>query len=223
MSMGLLVGFVVAYPINWWLVANHLERGMITIRTVSTDAGTHGRTRQAAMSGMAHAEAYVSNFYGCGSGAVSAIAGNGAAVVPCIDCTCGGSASRKMQVSRCPFRKFHPAQIRIVRQNIIASLRAMFAILHALGMIVAGLPFRKRHPEITLHYTRFKFPVLAFKFPVPSQKFPVLLSREFRCKPLNIARMSASEPQSRARRIDKIPSDERRYRRSHEARFQEWT
>jgi len=26
--------------------------------------------------------------------------------------------------------------------------------------------FRKRHPEITLHYTRFKFPVLAYKFPV---------------------------------------------------------
>ena len=43
-------------------------------------------------------------------------------------------------------------------------------------------PFRKRHPEITLHYTRFKFPVLAFKFPVPSQKFPVPLSREFRSK-----------------------------------------
>ena len=55
MSMGLLVGFVVAYPINWWLVANHLKHGMMTIRPVSTDAGTHGRTRQAAMSGMAHA------------------------------------------------------------------------------------------------------------------------------------------------------------------------
>lgn len=25
MSMGLLVGFVVAYPMNWWLVANHLK------------------------------------------------------------------------------------------------------------------------------------------------------------------------------------------------------
>jgi hypothetical protein len=55
MSMGLLVGFVVAYPINWWLVANHLKHGMMTIRPVSTDAGTHGHTRQAAMSGMANA------------------------------------------------------------------------------------------------------------------------------------------------------------------------
>jgi hypothetical protein len=55
MSMGLLVGFVVAYPINWWLVANHLKHGMMTIRPVSADAGTHGHTAQAAMSGMAHA------------------------------------------------------------------------------------------------------------------------------------------------------------------------
>jgi hypothetical protein len=52
MSMGLLVGFVVAYPINWWLVANHLKHGMMTVRRASADAGTH--TGQAAMSGMAH-------------------------------------------------------------------------------------------------------------------------------------------------------------------------
>lgn len=55
MSMGLLVGFVVAYPINWWLVANHLKHGMMTIRPASADAGTHGHTGQAAMSGMAQA------------------------------------------------------------------------------------------------------------------------------------------------------------------------
>jgi hypothetical protein len=30
MSMGLLIAFVVAYPINWWLVANHLKHGMMT-------------------------------------------------------------------------------------------------------------------------------------------------------------------------------------------------
>ena len=28
MSMGLLVGFIVAYPMNWWLVANSLKHGM---------------------------------------------------------------------------------------------------------------------------------------------------------------------------------------------------
>ena len=32
MSIGLLVGFVVAYPMNWWLVANHLKHGMMTLR-----------------------------------------------------------------------------------------------------------------------------------------------------------------------------------------------
>jgi hypothetical protein len=31
MSMGLLVGFIVAYPMNWWLVANHLKHGMMTV------------------------------------------------------------------------------------------------------------------------------------------------------------------------------------------------
>ena len=32
MSMALIVGFVCAYPINWWLVANHMKHGMITVR-----------------------------------------------------------------------------------------------------------------------------------------------------------------------------------------------
>ena len=35
MSIGLLVGFVVAYPMNWWLVANHLKHGMMTVRRAS--------------------------------------------------------------------------------------------------------------------------------------------------------------------------------------------
>ena len=30
--MTLLVGFIIAYPMNWWLVANDLKRGMMTIR-----------------------------------------------------------------------------------------------------------------------------------------------------------------------------------------------
>jgi Domain of unknown function (DUF4396) len=41
MSMGLLVGFVIAYPMNWWLVANHLKHGMMTIRPASAVAGAH--------------------------------------------------------------------------------------------------------------------------------------------------------------------------------------
>jgi len=44
MSMGLLVGFLIAYPMNWWLVANHLKHGMMTVRPASAVAGafSHG-------------------------------------------------------------------------------------------------------------------------------------------------------------------------------------
>jgi Domain of unknown function (DUF4396) len=41
MSMGLLVGFIVAYPMNWWLVAHHLKHGMMTVRPVVVAAGAH--------------------------------------------------------------------------------------------------------------------------------------------------------------------------------------
>ena len=37
--MGLLVDFIVAYPMNWWLVANHLKHGMMTIRPARAAAG----------------------------------------------------------------------------------------------------------------------------------------------------------------------------------------
>ncbi len=37
MSMALLVGFIAAYPINWWLVSNHLKHGMMTVRSKSDD------------------------------------------------------------------------------------------------------------------------------------------------------------------------------------------
>jgi hypothetical protein len=39
MSMGLLVGFIFAYPMNWWLVAYHLKHGMMTVRPAA--AGAH--------------------------------------------------------------------------------------------------------------------------------------------------------------------------------------
>ncbi len=32
MSMALLAGFVVAYPINWWLVTRGLKHGLLTVR-----------------------------------------------------------------------------------------------------------------------------------------------------------------------------------------------
>jgi Domain of unknown function (DUF4396) len=56
MSMGLLVGFLVAYPINWWLVANHLKHGMMTVRPARADAWAHGYAAQTDMSGAPHAD-----------------------------------------------------------------------------------------------------------------------------------------------------------------------
>ena len=47
MSMALLAGFVVAYPINWWLVAKGLKHGMST-------AGDHAPDHGAGNAAMAH-------------------------------------------------------------------------------------------------------------------------------------------------------------------------
>jgi hypothetical protein len=52
MSMGLLVGFIIAYPINWWLVANHLKHGMMTVRPTAQLAGMAGHGAHAGMEGM---------------------------------------------------------------------------------------------------------------------------------------------------------------------------
>jgi hypothetical protein len=41
MSMGLLVGFIFAYPMNWWLVAHHLKHGMMTVRPAAAHTGAH--------------------------------------------------------------------------------------------------------------------------------------------------------------------------------------
>ncbi len=38
MSMALLVGFVFAYPMNWWLVSNNMKHGMLTVRAVGKPA-----------------------------------------------------------------------------------------------------------------------------------------------------------------------------------------
>jgi hypothetical protein len=32
MSMALLTGFIIAYPMNWWLVSRSLKHGMLTVR-----------------------------------------------------------------------------------------------------------------------------------------------------------------------------------------------
>jgi hypothetical protein len=61
MSMSLLVGFILAYPMNWWLVANHLKHGMMTVRPATAAAGAHEHGGAAAMSGMAPAEPAMSH------------------------------------------------------------------------------------------------------------------------------------------------------------------
>jgi hypothetical protein len=53
MSMGLLVGFIVAYPMNWWLVANHLKHGMMTVRPAAAAAfAAHAHGAHAGMESM---------------------------------------------------------------------------------------------------------------------------------------------------------------------------
>ena len=43
MSMGLTVGSIAAYPMNWWLVAYHLKHGMMTVRPAGAAAGVQAR------------------------------------------------------------------------------------------------------------------------------------------------------------------------------------
>jgi Domain of unknown function (DUF4396) len=49
MSMGLLVGFIVAYPMNWWLVTYHLKHGMMTVRPAGAAVGAQGHGAQASV------------------------------------------------------------------------------------------------------------------------------------------------------------------------------
>src|SRR5215472_1299450 len=55
MSMGLLVGFIVAYPMNWWLVANHLKHGMMTVRPAAAAVGGHDHGAHAGATGSSDA------------------------------------------------------------------------------------------------------------------------------------------------------------------------
>src|SRR4030081_3675613 len=49
MSMGLLVGFVFAYPMNWWLVAHHLKHGMMTVRPAGVAVAAPSHAEHAGM------------------------------------------------------------------------------------------------------------------------------------------------------------------------------
>jgi hypothetical protein len=57
MSMALLVGAILAYPMNWWLVRHHLKHGMTTIRpatgaTVAASPAQDGRIAHASVAEM---------------------------------------------------------------------------------------------------------------------------------------------------------------------------
>jgi hypothetical protein len=54
MSMGLLAGFILAYPMNWWLVTYHLKHGMMTVRPGAAGSAKHGAQPSPSM---AHAKA----------------------------------------------------------------------------------------------------------------------------------------------------------------------
>lgn len=58
MSMALLVGFIVAYPMNWWLVANHLKHGMFTVPRA--DTGEPVRAHAQARTGLKGVATHVS-------------------------------------------------------------------------------------------------------------------------------------------------------------------
>lgn len=48
MSLALMLGFVIAYPMNWWLVANHLKHGMMTVRPGGSHAGGQAMAHESA-------------------------------------------------------------------------------------------------------------------------------------------------------------------------------
>ena len=52
MSMALLVGFVTAYPMNWWLVSWHLKHGMMTVRPSIEHENHEAHDDMHAMGGM---------------------------------------------------------------------------------------------------------------------------------------------------------------------------
>ncbi len=49
MSMGLIVGSIAAYPMNWWLVTYHLKHGMMMVGPAGAAAGARGHEAQASI------------------------------------------------------------------------------------------------------------------------------------------------------------------------------
>jgi len=41
MSMAMIAGFALAYPVNWWLVVNNLKHGMLTVNSLDQEGSGH--------------------------------------------------------------------------------------------------------------------------------------------------------------------------------------
>jgi len=46
MSMALIVGFALAYPVNWWLVVNNMKHGMLTVPPQNDSAAAYAENDQ---------------------------------------------------------------------------------------------------------------------------------------------------------------------------------
>ncbi|NOX74546.1 MAG: DUF4396 domain-containing protein [Alphaproteobacteria bacterium] len=53
-SMAMIVGFVLAYPVNWWLVVNNMKHGMLTVIANDQAAGHGGGAHDAKVPEGAH-------------------------------------------------------------------------------------------------------------------------------------------------------------------------
>ncbi len=51
-SMSLIAGFICAYPMNWWMVTNHMKHGMITVIDAAAKKAAKARTSEMASGDM---------------------------------------------------------------------------------------------------------------------------------------------------------------------------
>lgn len=75
MSIALLTGAVVAYPMNWWLVAKHLKHGMMTVQRPETAGQAVGLSAPETVPEMDHAAMASAHLSRPSSAAVALMAG----------------------------------------------------------------------------------------------------------------------------------------------------
>jgi hypothetical protein len=88
MSMSLLVGFITAYPMNWWLVSHHLKHGMMTVDSTKTsdNSRSHKEMPEHSMSGANTSDGQAENQHGM-KGNMKPVASNilvGMTILSCV-------------------------------------------------------------------------------------------------------------------------------------------